>query len=52
MIRRYYISRSVLSKLGYNRYGNEVLYNGFTGEQMKVDIFMGPTYYQRLKHMV
>jgi len=42
----------VLSKLGYNRYGNEVLYNGFTGEQMKVDIFMGPTYYQRLKHMV
>ena len=30
--------------------GNEVLYNGMNGEQMKVDVFMGPTYYQRLKH--
>jgi len=32
--------------------GNEVLYNGRTGKQMKVSIFMGPTFYQRLKHMV
>lgn len=32
--------------------GNEVLYNGRTGEQMRVNIFMGPTFYQRLKHMV
>jgi len=42
----------VLEKLGFNRYGNEVLYNGMTGEQMPVDIFMGPCYYQKLKHMV
>jgi DNA-directed RNA polymerase II subunit RPB2 len=34
------------------RYGNEVLYNGRTGEQIYSDIFMGPTYYHRLKHMV
>ena len=40
-----------LSKLNYEKHGNEVLYNGMNGEQMKVDIFMGPTYYQRLKHM-
>ncbi|MEC7689041.1 MAG: DNA-directed RNA polymerase subunit B, partial [Candidatus Thermoplasmatota archaeon] len=32
--------------------GNEVMYNGMTGEQLKYDIFIGPTFYQRLKHMV
>jgi DNA-directed RNA polymerase II subunit RPB2 len=36
----------------YNKYGNEFLYNGFTGEQMPAEIFIGPTYYYRLKHMV
>ena len=35
-----------------NRCGNEILYNSRTGEQMKTSIFIGPTYYQRLKHMV
>ena len=38
--------------MGYNRYGWEYLHNGFTGELVKAKIFMGPTYYQRLKHMV
>jgi DNA-directed RNA polymerase II subunit RPB2 len=42
----------ILEKLGFERYGNEVLYNGRTGEQMTSEIFFGPTYYQRLKHMV
>lgn len=37
---------------GMDRHGNEVLYNGYTGEQMQTDIFFGPTYYMRLKHMV
>ena len=41
----------MLLKSGHERYGNEVLYNGLTGEQMHTSIFMGPTYYQRLKHM-
>ena len=41
-----------LAKLGYESYGNEVMYNGQTGEQMTTSIFIGPTYYQRLKHMV
>lgn len=42
----------VLDRCGIERYGNEILYNSRTGEQMACDIFMGPTYYQRLKHMV
>ena len=42
----------ILEKLGFQRHCDEVLYNGRTGEQLKVNIFMGPTYYQRLKHMV
>jgi hypothetical protein len=33
-------------------YGNELLYCGTTGKQMRTNIFMGPCYYQRLKHMV
>ena len=43
---------SQLHNLGYQRFGNEVMYNGFTGKKMEVMIFLGPTYYQRLKHMV
>jgi DNA-directed RNA polymerase II subunit RPB2 len=39
-------------KLGMHPYGNEMLYNGQTGELMEAEIFMGPTFYQRLKHMV
>jgi DNA-directed RNA polymerase II subunit RPB2 len=44
--------REQLLKLGMHPYGNEVLYNGQTGEMMEAEIFMGPTFYQRLKHMV
>jgi len=36
----------------FERYGNEVLYNGRTGDQIESDIFIGPTFYLRLKHMV
>jgi len=42
---------SILESQGFNGGGNEVLYNGFNGEQMKTSIFIGPTYYQKLKHM-
>jgi DNA-directed RNA polymerase II subunit RPB2 len=41
----------MLTKVGHEKMGNEILYNGFTGEQIHTQIFMGPTYYQRLKHM-
>ena len=37
---------------GFEPHGHETLYNGETGEMMQADIFMGPIYYQRLKHMV
>lgn len=41
-----------LSKTGFERHGQEIMYNGMTGEPLEAQIFMGPTYYQRLKHMV
>lgn len=43
---------SELQRVGYESYGNEIMYNGLTGEQMETSIFIGPVYYQRLKHMV
>ena len=42
----------LMEKYGYEEWGNEVLYSGITGEQLKTSIFIGPTYYQRLKIMV
>jgi len=41
-----------LLSLGMHPYGNEMMYNGQTGEMMEAEIFMGPAFYQRLKHMV
>lgn len=35
---------------GMEPYGNEILYNGYTGRMMETSIFIGPCYYQRLKH--
>ena len=42
----------MLSKAGFHSSGTQVLYNGMTGEQLSSDIYIGPTYYMRLKHMV
>ena len=41
-----------LQKIGYESHGNDILYNGSTGEQIQSSIFIGPVFYQRLKHMV
>ena len=41
----------VLEESGLERYGNEIMYDPRTGKQMSCDIFIGPTFYQRLKHM-
>ena len=41
-----------MTELGFHPYGNEVLYHGQTGEQFDAEIFMGPTFYMRLKQMV
>jgi len=45
------ISR-LLQNFGYQKRGFEVMYNGHTGRRLESAIFLGPTYYQRLKHMV
>ena len=42
----------LLHDAGFQRKGMEVMYNGKTGERINSHIFIGPTYYQRLKHMV
>lgn len=41
-----------LLELGYEATGDELMYNGLTGEQLETSIFIGPVFYQRLKHMV
>jgi DNA-directed RNA polymerase II subunit RPB2 len=41
-----------LRSLGYDGLGKEMMINGMTGEPMESLIFIGPVYYQRLKHMV
>ena len=41
-----------LLKLGYESNGNEIMCNGLTGEQHECNVFIGPVFYQRLKHMV
>ena len=49
---------ALLAKVGmeqgnaHERTGWEIMTNGMTGEHVKAKVFMGPTYYQRLKHMV
>ncbi len=37
---------------GFQRHGWEMMMNGATGKKINAQIFIGPTYYQRLKHMV
>ena len=41
-----------LQKHNYESNGNEILYDGKSGEQIETSIFIGPAFYQRLKHMV
>jgi DNA-directed RNA polymerase beta subunit/intein/homing endonuclease len=41
-----------LSNIGFESNGNEIMYNALTGEQLEGSVFIGPVFYQRLKHMV
>jgi DNA-directed RNA polymerase beta subunit/intein/homing endonuclease len=41
-----------LEKLGYSPYGTETMYCGITGRKMDAEIFIGPVFNIRLKHMV
>ncbi len=40
-----------LEEIGFERYGNEIMYNGATGQQIQTEIFICPLYGMRLKHM-
>ena len=40
-----------LEEVGFEKTGNQILYNGQTGEQIEADIFIGNVYSMRLKHM-
>ena len=42
----------ILTELGYSASGNELFYNGESGETISAPVYIGPTYYMRLKHMV
>ena len=44
------IASILRDKLGMNPYGNEILYNGYNGRMMETSIFIGPCFYQRLRH--
>jgi DNA-directed RNA polymerase subunit B' len=45
-------SAKILEAYGFQRYGEEVMYNGITGEKFKATLFTGVVYYNRLYHMV
>ena len=42
----------ILTESGFHSSACEVMYNGETGEKIEANIYIGPTYYMRLKHMV
>ncbi|KAI5474374.1 DNA-directed RNA polymerase II subunit RPB2 [Pseudohyphozyma bogoriensis] len=42
----------LLKTYGYHNRGLEIMYNGHTGRKLQAQVYLGPTYYQRLKHMV
>jgi DNA-directed RNA polymerase II subunit RPB2 len=44
------LAKLLRDDLGMEPYSNEILYNGFTGRQMETNIFVGPVFYQRLRH--
>lgn len=44
--------REELLSLGFREDGTETMYNGMTGEQFDVKIYIGSMYYLKLKHMV
>ena len=44
------LAKLLRDDLGMDPHSNEILYNGFTGRQMETNIFVGPVFYQRLRH--
>ena len=46
------IGRVLERQFGMERGGNEIMYDGESGRQIPTNIFMGPVFAMRLKHMV
>nr|ABZ08819.1 putative RNA polymerase Rpb2, domain 6 [uncultured marine crenarchaeote HF4000_APKG5C13] len=44
--------KSVLEDAGFKYSGKEIMYDGRTGKQFPVEVFIGVVYYQKLHHMV
>jgi DNA-directed RNA polymerase subunit B' len=42
----------ILKQQGFDEYGEEILYDGVSGEQIRTKLFIGVVYYQRLHHLV
>lgn len=41
----------ILLEMGASRAGDNVMYSGVTGQQLRTDIYMCPLYFMRLKHL-
>ena len=39
----------LMQQLGMERNGNEILYNGMTGEQVETSVFLGPSFLPEIK---
>jgi DNA-directed RNA polymerase II subunit RPB2 len=46
------IGKILQDQYGFEKLGNEYMYNGQTGKMMESYVFIGPVYTMRLKHMV
>lgn len=44
--------QKILHNNGFHNFGKEVMYSGKTGHRLKHPVYVGITFYQRLKHMV
>ena len=46
------VASETLVAYGFSYIGKELLYSGVAGDPLRAYIFMGPVFYQKLKHMV
>ncbi|MCX6770190.1 MAG: DNA-directed RNA polymerase subunit B, partial [Candidatus Micrarchaeota archaeon] len=44
--------KKIMRDYGLDEYGEETLYDGFSGQAIKTKIFVGVIYYQKLHHLV
>jgi hypothetical protein len=49
---QYETFKHAIQDAGFHSKGNSIFYNGMNGQQVEADVYFGPTYYMRLKHMV